>query len=947
MRLLRRFSARRRLVAVVVTSLALAVGGSLLVTSPVHAESNGGVRIMPLGDSITDGHDIPGGYRIKLWQEFANDGRTIDFVGSGSNGPASLGDHDHEGHSGWRIDQLDAQIVNWLRASAPRTVLLQIGTNDVNQNYDLANAPQRLSTLIDHIRATDPNVELFVAQITPESGATSQQKIDAYNATIPGIVTQKGPRTHVVDMHSAITTADLLDGVHPNAAGYDKMAVKWYEALQSVPSSMQPVLPSVGTAAALVNPISGRCLDVAGASTTAGTQVQIYDCKGSANQQWTRSSAGELRVYGDRCLDVQGNGTANGTRVQIWTCNGSTAQRFTFRADNSIVGVGSGKCLDIKAAGTANATIVQLYDCNSTGAQRWDPRTNEGAPTSSAGTAGATTPFKTVEAESGVLAGTARVRSIAPGAAAPTKATLETEASGYGLVELKTTGDSVALRNTTGISANALVVRASIPDTPNGGGADATVNLYVDGKLRQAITLSSRQAWNYRGATTNPDDPGAGGMPYRFYNEFPVLVTGAPIAAGSSIGLRKDTQNTAAVYDIDSVDLENVGSALTQPANSLSVLSYGADPNFGKDSTVAIQNAVNAARSQGRSVWIPPGKYLTNSLAPTPLNFSGVKVNGAGMWYSTIYRKVPLPANSWRSQILVGSGTTLTDVQIDSNAVWRGIGGSGGSDYGINASGAGGWLVDRIWTRHTDANWLSGSNGVIRNSRTADSYGDGFNANNGNTANPDRLGRNITIQNNFARGTGDDSFATYSDAGPDGTNTVVTGAKILNNTAVAPWWANGIRVAGGQDVEVRNNLVNSVSSNNAMDIGVFGDTGHPLQSATITGNVLIGGGGWNGLRNGVQVGSPGSGSLFPTAFTTVTFSDNTVRGSLRAGIYIGQRRVNITLRDNTIDHPAKQGIWIPTGVSGTGQFSGQIFQNLFPGQPQTQNESPTTFNITS
>ncbi|MEV6174171.1 glycosyl hydrolase family 28-related protein [Streptomyces sp. NPDC051954] len=561
-----------------------------------------------------------------------------------------------------------------------------------------------------------------------------------------------------------------------------------------------------------------------------------------------------------------------------------------------------------------------------------------------AAAAGATTPFVTVEAETGTLGGGARLRSIKPGATVPTSATLETEASGHALVELKTTGDAVTVRNSSGKQANTLVVRASIPDAAAGGGIDASLNLYVNGTFRQAITLSSKQAWNYRNATTNPDDPNAGGVPYRFYNEFPVRVTGSPIAAGSTLMLRKDTANTAAVYDIDSVDLEDVGAARTQPANSLSVVTYGADPNFTKDSTAAIQNAVDAARSQGRSVWIPAGRYLTNSLSGTTLNLTGVTVEGAGMWYTTIYRKPPLPA-SWRSQILVGSGTTLRDIQIDSNATWRDVGGPGGADYGINASGAGGWLVERIWTRHTDANWLSGTNGVVRNSRTADSYGDGFNINNGNTPNPDKLGLNITVQNNFARGTGDDSFATYSDAGAGGTNGQVSGAKILNNTAIAPWWANGLRIAGGRQVEMRNNLVNGVSSNSALDIGVYGNTGHPLESATVSGNVLIGGGGWNGVRHGVRISSPSSTSLFPDAYTNVTMGDNVMRGALRAGLYIDRTRVRATLTGNTIDGPAKQGIWIASGVTGTGTFTGNTVQNLLPGQVAVQNDSPGTFPI--
>lgn len=90
-------------------ALAACCGLTLLTAAPAHAETNGGVRVMPLGDSITDGFNVPGGYRINLWQRMASGGHTVDLVGSGFNGPAALGDHDHEGHSGWRIDQLDAR----------------------------------------------------------------------------------------------------------------------------------------------------------------------------------------------------------------------------------------------------------------------------------------------------------------------------------------------------------------------------------------------------------------------------------------------------------------------------------------------------------------------------------------------------------------------------------------------------------------------------------------------------------------------------------------------------------------------------------------------------------------------------------------------------------------------------------------------------------------------
>lgn len=206
-----------------------------------NAESNGGVRVMPLGDSITEGTQVPGGYRIGLWQRLASNGYRVDLVGSQSNGPASLGDHDHEGHPGWRIDQIDANIVGWLNTYQPHTVLLHIGTNDVLQNYNVSTAPNRLSTLIDHIVATAPSAEVFVAQLTPLSNAGQDAAVRTFNAAIPGIVQAKvnaGKHVHLVDMHSAVSTAELTDGIHPTATGYDKMAATWYSALRTVPGSI-------------------------------------------------------------------------------------------------------------------------------------------------------------------------------------------------------------------------------------------------------------------------------------------------------------------------------------------------------------------------------------------------------------------------------------------------------------------------------------------------------------------------------------------------------------------------------------------------------------------------------------------------------------------------------------------------------------------------------------
>ena len=231
----------RRWLSAATAALAAAAAVAVALPGAAQAESNGGVRVMPLGDSITEGTQVPGGYRIGLWQRVTNGGYQVDFVGSQFNGPAGLGDHDHEGHPGWRIDQIDANITGWLGATTPRTVLLHIGTNDVLQNYNLAGAPTRLSTLIDHITAAAPAADVFVATIIPLSNSNQEAAARTFNATIPGIVQGKvnaGKHVHLVDMHAALTTADLTDGIHPTATGYDKMAATWYNALRAVPGSI-------------------------------------------------------------------------------------------------------------------------------------------------------------------------------------------------------------------------------------------------------------------------------------------------------------------------------------------------------------------------------------------------------------------------------------------------------------------------------------------------------------------------------------------------------------------------------------------------------------------------------------------------------------------------------------------------------------------------------------
>ena len=225
----------RRRVARTVVATAVAVAAILAANSPAPppvqaAATATTLRVMPLGDSITFGvgsstHD---GYRSDLWTRLRNVGLPVDFSGSLRNG--RMGDNNHEGHIGWRIDQVAAQIDGWMATYRPDVVLIHLGTNDIGQNYDMAGAPGRLSRLIDRIVALRPGVKIFVATLVWM--VNGSDRYTKFNDAIPGIVASKGPNVRLIPQHLVGRTAgDLVDSAHPSNCGYAKMSYVWYYTL--------------------------------------------------------------------------------------------------------------------------------------------------------------------------------------------------------------------------------------------------------------------------------------------------------------------------------------------------------------------------------------------------------------------------------------------------------------------------------------------------------------------------------------------------------------------------------------------------------------------------------------------------------------------------------------------------------------------------------------------
>ncbi|MFD7923520.1 arabinofuranosidase catalytic domain-containing protein [Streptomyces sp. NPDC059740] len=116
----------------------------------------------------------------------------------------------------------------------------------------------------------------------------------------------------------------------------------------------------------------GKCVDVAADDTgTNGSAVQLWDCqKYAEDQHWSHPADSTLRTLG-RCLDINGNGTAAGTKVELWDCNGVGGQKWVQQSDGSFLNPQSGRCLDDPSGATANGTRLQIWDCNGADAQKF------------------------------------------------------------------------------------------------------------------------------------------------------------------------------------------------------------------------------------------------------------------------------------------------------------------------------------------------------------------------------------------------------------------------------------------------------------------------------------------------------------------------------------------------------------------------------------------------
>jgi beta-glucanase (GH16 family) len=116
--------------------------------------------------------------------------------------------------------------------------------------------------------------------------------------------------------------------------------------------------------------LNNKCIDIPGANPVDGARLQMYDCNGTAAQQWTFAADGTVRAMG-KCMDPAAAGTANGTPIQLVTCNGNPVQRFTLNGAGDLVNLSANRCVDIAEVNPNNGARLHLWDCVGAANQKW------------------------------------------------------------------------------------------------------------------------------------------------------------------------------------------------------------------------------------------------------------------------------------------------------------------------------------------------------------------------------------------------------------------------------------------------------------------------------------------------------------------------------------------------------------------------------------------------
>ena len=250
------------------TGLGMGMGGGDTETpTPMLPEV---ARIMAIGDSITASQC----WRALLWGQLdAAFPARFEFVGSHqSNGagcmPANY-DQDNEGYGSSLVTEVVAGVTTnrtcqpacptltvlqeHFTATPADIALLHYATNDVWNGITPDAIVGAHTQIVGALRAANPNVVILAAQIIPLNPTTAtcptcdcptcMSRVPLLNMRIATWATETSTTASpviVVDQFTGFDVmADTREGVHPSATGDQKLADKWFAALEPLFSAAQ------------------------------------------------------------------------------------------------------------------------------------------------------------------------------------------------------------------------------------------------------------------------------------------------------------------------------------------------------------------------------------------------------------------------------------------------------------------------------------------------------------------------------------------------------------------------------------------------------------------------------------------------------------------------------------------------------------------------------------
>lgn len=211
------------------------------------------IRIMPIGDSITQGGKTSREeytYRWPLFCKLVDENVDFDFVGSRKFGlqkaakwPEEYKGHkfdpDHEGYYGIKtadaLKALQTAQTNWV--AAPDLALIHLGTNDQKAEDHKVAVQDPLREIILLLRKQNPNVVILLGHLNFNYGVAPQKIRPLVEELAKEMNTEKSPVITVAHYKGwkerpTLEDTDTFDWAHPNAKGQKKMADAWYEAMK-------------------------------------------------------------------------------------------------------------------------------------------------------------------------------------------------------------------------------------------------------------------------------------------------------------------------------------------------------------------------------------------------------------------------------------------------------------------------------------------------------------------------------------------------------------------------------------------------------------------------------------------------------------------------------------------------------------------------------------------